>query len=68
MSVTPERVPKALVVWDAENAEVITQAKALYGIEVWKISDILSEMRKELKTQPFRDDVLRTMQPISKLE
>ena len=59
---------KVLVVWDVENAEVVTQAKALYDIEVWKISDILKEMRKELKTQPFRDDVLRTMQLISKLE
>jgi hypothetical protein len=59
---------KVLVVWDVENAEVVTKAKALYDIEVWKIPDILNEMKKELKTQPFRDDVLRTMQSISKLE
>ena len=59
---------KVLVVWDVENAEVVTQAKAVFDIEVWKISAILNEIRKELKTQPFRDDVLRTMQLISKLE
>jgi hypothetical protein len=58
---------KVLVVWDVENSEVIERAReAPYGIEIWKISDILNEMKQELKTQPFRDDVLRTIQLISK--
>jgi len=57
---------KVLVVWDVQSSEVIKQAKAVYGIEVWLISDILNEMKKELKTQPFRNDILRTIQLISK--
>jgi hypothetical protein len=57
---------KILVVWDVQNSHVVNEAKDAYGIEVWKISDILTEMKRELKTQPFRDDVLRTIQLISK--
>ena len=59
---------KVLVVWDVESSEVIKQAKAVYGIEVWRISDILNEIKKELKTQPFRDDVLRTLQLVSRMK
>lgn len=57
---------KVLVVWDVQSIEVLKQAKDAYDIEIWKISDILNEMQKELKSQPFRDDVLRTIQLISK--
>lgn len=57
---------KVLVVWAVQNDDVIEQAKAVYDIEVWKISDILSEIVKEVKTRPYRDDVLRTIQLISK--
>lgn len=59
---------KVLVVWDVQKSEVIEQAKAIYGIEIWKISDILSEIVKEVKTRPYRDDVLRTLQLISKMK
>jgi len=58
---------KVLVVWDVQNSEVIEQAKEVYGIEVWKISDILSEMMREIGTKSYRDDALRIVQLISKM-
>ena len=57
---------KVLVVWDVQNNAVIKQAKDVYGIEIWLVSDILSEIIKEVKTRPYRDDVLRTIQLISR--
>jgi len=57
---------KVLVVWDVEDSSVIEQAKSLYNSEVWKISDIISELMREVKTKPYRNDVLRTIQLISK--
>ena len=57
---------KVLVVWDVEDEDVIEQAKSLYGIEVWKMSDIMSELIREVKTKAYRDDVLRTIQLISR--
>jgi len=56
---------KILVVWEVEDGTVIEQAKSLYDIEVWKMSDILSELNREVKTKAYRDDVLRTLQLIS---
>jgi hypothetical protein len=56
---------KVLVVWDVEEESVIEQAKSLYEIEIWKMSDVLSELAKEVKTKAYRDDVLRTVQLIS---
>ncbi len=56
---------KVLVVWDVEEKSVIEQAKSLYGIEVWKMSAIMSELIREVKTKAYRDDVLRTIQLIS---
>jgi hypothetical protein len=56
---------KVLVVWDVEEKSVIEQAKSLYNIDIWKISDIMSELIKEVKTKAYRDDVLRTLQLIS---
>lgn len=56
---------KVLVVWDVEEESVLEQAKSLYDIEVWKISDIMSELIREVKTKAYRDDVLRTLQLIS---
>jgi hypothetical protein len=55
-----------LVVWHFENSKVIEQAKAVYNIKVWKISDVLSEMIIEIGTKSYRNDVLRTVQLISK--
>ena len=56
---------KVLVVWAVEEERVIEQTKSLYGVEVWKMSDILSELLREVKTKAYRDDVLRTVQLIS---
>jgi len=57
---------KVLVVWDVEDGAVIEQAKSLYNIDVWKISDIIRELMREVKSRPYRNDVLRTIQLISK--
>lgn len=57
---------KVLVVWDVQDSKVIEEAKAVYDIQVWNISDILNELMKEVKTKPYRNDVLRTVQLISK--
>ena len=59
---------KVLVVWDVQNSEVIEQAKAVYDIEVWKISDVISEMMREIGTKSYRDDALRIIQLISKMK
>jgi hypothetical protein len=56
---------KVLVVWDVEGKSVIEQAKKRYNIEIWKISDIMRELIREVKTKAYRDDVLRTVQLIS---
>jgi hypothetical protein len=53
---------KVLVVWNVQNSEVIKQAKAVYDIEVWKMSDILDQIMKRVETKPYRDDILRTLQ------
>ena len=57
---------KVLVVWEVEDVNVIEQAKTIYGIEVWKISNILNEMTSNIGTKPYRDDALRILQLISK--
>jgi len=59
---------KVLVVWDVQNSEVIRQANEVYGIEIWRISDIMEEMIKEVETKAYRNDVLRTLQLISKMK
>ena len=57
---------KVLVVWDVEDSSVIEQAKSVCNIEVWKISNIINELMREVKSRAYRDDVLRTIQLISK--
>lgn len=57
---------KVLVVWDVEESRVIEQAKSLYQIDIWKISNIISQLTQEVKTKPYRNDVLRTIQLISR--
>lgn len=57
---------KVLVVWDVEDGKVIEQAKSIYNIDVWKISNIINELMREVKSRAYRDDVLRTIQLISK--
>lgn len=57
---------KVLVVWAVEDSSVIEQAKSIYNIEVWKISNIISELMQEVKSRAYRNDVLRTIQLISK--
>jgi hypothetical protein len=56
---------KVLVVWEVEDESVIERAKSRYDIEIWRISDVLSELIREVKTKAYRDDVLRTVQLIS---
>ena len=56
---------KVLVVWDVQEPDVIEQAKKLYGIEIWRISDMITELLNAVGTKAFRDDILRTMQLIS---
>jgi hypothetical protein len=53
---------KVLVVWDVEGESVIEEAKSVYGIEIWKISNIMDELIREVGTKSYRDDVLRTIQ------
>jgi len=57
---------KVLVVWDVEDSSVIEQAKNIYNINVWKISNIISDLMREVKSRAYRDDILRTIQLISK--
>jgi hypothetical protein len=57
---------RVLVVWDVDDESVVEQAKSLYDIEIWKISDIMSELIREVGTKSYRDDVLRTIQLISR--
>jgi hypothetical protein len=56
---------KILVVWDVQEPPVIEQAEKLYDIELWRISDIISELIREVGTKAYRDDILRTVQLIS---
>jgi len=56
---------KVLVVWDVEDSSVIEQAKSVYDIEIWKMADLMNQLMREVKTKPYRDDVLRTVQLIS---
>jgi hypothetical protein len=56
---------RVLVVWDVQEPNVIEQAKELYGIEVWRISDIINELIHEVGTKAYCDDILRLTQLIS---
>ena len=56
---------KVLVIWDVRDSRVVEQSKSIYNIEIWKISSIISELMQKVKTKPYRDDVLRTIQLIS---
>jgi len=57
---------KILVVWNVESSGVIEQAKSAYNIEIWKMSDLMNQLVREVRTKPYRNDVLRTIQLISK--
>ena len=56
---------KVLVVWAVEDESVVEQARRVYGIEIWKMADIIGELTREVKTKAYRDDILRTVQLIS---
>jgi hypothetical protein len=57
---------KVLVVWEVEDGSVIERAKERpYEIKVWRMSDIMRDLIREVKTKAYRDDVLRTIQLIS---
>jgi hypothetical protein len=57
---------KVLVVWDVEDSGVIEQARSVYNIDVWKMADLMNQLMREVKTKPYRNDVLRTIQLISR--
>ena len=57
---------KVLVVWDVEDSGVIEQAKSIYNIDIWKMADLMNQLMREVKTKPYRNDVLRTIQLISR--
>jgi len=57
---------KVLVVWDVEEKSVIEKAKSVYDIEIWRMADLMNQLVREVKTKPYRNDVLRTIQLISK--
>ena len=61
-----EEYRKVLVVWDVEDESVIEQAKSVYDIEIWKMSDIIGQLTQEVTTKAYRNDVLRTIQLISR--
>jgi hypothetical protein len=56
---------KVLVAWEVEGVSVIEQARKQYDIEIWKMSDVLDDLVKEVGTKAFRDDILRTVQLIT---
>jgi hypothetical protein len=56
---------KVLVVWDVQEPNVIEQAEKVYGIEIWRISDMIAELMREVGTKAYRDDILRLVQLIS---
>jgi len=57
---------RVLVVWDVQDNKVIEQGKSIYNIDVWKISNIIRALMREVKSRAYRDDILRTIQLISK--
>jgi hypothetical protein len=57
---------KVLVVWNVEDESVIERSKNLYNIEIWRISEIMRELILQVGTKSYRDDVLRTVQLISR--
>lgn len=58
-------VQRVLVVWDVEGDDVVEVARELYGIEVWTMGDVLTELKAAIETRPYRDDVLRALQLLS---
>lgn len=59
-----DKYKRILVVWDVQEINVIEQAKRLYEIEVWRISELITELISEVGTKAYRDDILRTAQLI----
>jgi hypothetical protein len=57
-----EKYQKVLVVWETEGSDVIEKTKSLYGIDIWKMPDILKSLSEEVKTKAYRDKVRRTIQ------
>jgi hypothetical protein len=55
---------RILVVWDVQGPSVVEQAKRLYGIEIWRIADMIDELMGKIGTKVYRDDILRTTQLI----
>lgn len=60
-----EAYRRVLVIWDTRESNVVDEAKRLYGIEVWRISDVINELMSEISTKAYRDDILRILQLLS---
>jgi hypothetical protein len=56
---------KVLVVHAVEDPSVIQQAKKIYGIEIWLISDLITQVAQRIGSSSYRDDVLRLLQLVS---
>lgn len=56
---------KVLVVWDVQDKSVVTQAKELYGIEVWFLKEILVHLTTKINTRGSRDDILRMIELVA---
>jgi hypothetical protein len=59
-----ESYRRILVVWDVQGPSVVEQTKRLYGIEIWRITDMIDELMGKIGTKAYRDDILRTAQLI----
>lgn len=60
---------KWLVVWDCDIlGKVVSEAYQKYGIEIKFMRDLIDEMIWQLKILGSRDDILRTLELITKLD
>lgn len=53
---------KWLVVWNVQNENVITEAIAKYGIEIYWIHELIENLRQQKLTSGSRDVVLRMIE------
>ncbi len=60
-----DKYKRVLVVWEVKELAVIEQAKKIYGIEIWRMPDIMKELMTSIGTKGYRDDILRSVQLLS---
>lgn len=56
---------KWLVIWTAQEAEVMLEAEDKFGIEVFQLRDLINEMIEKIEVKGSRDDVVRIFELIS---